>query len=171
MVRTSTRAAREAQTAAPAHTSAEPVRWSESGAFVLLVDDSEDDLYLASRTLRRAGVSQRIVTATDGLEVLDLIQMDRERGRALPLLLVIDLDLPRQSGLEVVRLLRAGTSTARLPVIVLTGCAQGAATFPTGDFGNAVFVVKPLTVENFQRAVRELCVDDVLEADAMRRTT
>jgi two-component system response regulator len=159
--------AREAETIR-AHRGPSQSPTLQTGSYVLIVDDNECDLLLQSRMLKRAGVALPIVTARDGLEALDLIHLNRAAGRGLPRLVLADLRLPRQSGLELVQLLRAGLSTRDIPVIVLTGCSCGAAAFPVRDFQLAGFLSKPVTIATFQGAVRELDLADVLESSERR---
>ncbi len=155
-------AARQAETI-PADSGV--VRRSESApeSFILMVDDNEDDVFLGRRALRRARVGSPVVVVNDGLEALDLIWSRIRAGASLPSVILLDLDLPRQSGMDVLQLLRAAPSTASLPVIVLTGCNHGGSSFRVNDFKCAAFLRKPITSESFERVLGELNVLDVLD--------
>src|SRR5271157_4721613 len=91
---------------------------------ILLVEDNPDDETLTLRALRKNNITNEVVVARDGAEALDyLFGTGQYQGRdtsALPQVVLLDLQLPKIDGLEVVRRLRADARTKLLPVVILT---------------------------------------------------
>src|SRR5229473_3318412 len=90
---------------------------------ILLAEDDEGHASLIQRNLRRAGIVNEIKHVQDGQEALDYIDCQgRFSGRVPngPLLLVLDINMPRVDGVEVLRRVKADARTARLPVVMLT---------------------------------------------------
>src|SRR5580693_2325103 len=91
---------------------------------ILLIEDDVDDERLTLRALRRNNIMNEVVVACDGQEAVDyLFAAGKYEGRdpkELPAVVVLDLHLPKVSGLEVLKRIRAAETTKRLPVVVLT---------------------------------------------------
>lgn len=91
---------------------------------ILLVEDNEDDAELTARAFSRAKIANPLVHVTDGVEALDYLFgrgrfADRD-VRVLPVVVLLDLKLPRLDGLDVLKAIRAGDQTRFLPVVMLT---------------------------------------------------
>ena len=82
---------------------------------ILLVEDNPDDELLTRRALKKSGISHRVAVVRDGEEALELLLGAED----LPRLVLLDLNLPKVDGLEVLRRLRADERTRGLPVVVL----------------------------------------------------
>jgi two-component system response regulator len=97
-----------------------------SGKLILLVEDNADDEELTLRALRQAKIANDIVIVRDGKQALDyLFAEGGEAGRGLsrmPAVVLLDLKLPKISGLEVLERMRADERTKLVPVVVLTSC-------------------------------------------------
>jgi two-component system response regulator len=87
---------------------------------ILLVEDNPDDEALTLRALSRHGISGEVVVVRDGQEALDWLGAAAEP----PALILLDLQLPRIDGLEVLRRLRATPRTALIPVVILTSSKE-----------------------------------------------
>lgn len=91
---------------------------------VLLIEDDIDDERLTLRALRKNNVNNEVVVACDGQEAIDyLFRTGKFAGAgqaALPVVIILDLKLPKLSGLEVLRHIRESDSTRHIPVVVLT---------------------------------------------------
>ncbi|MGH2968664.1 MAG: response regulator [Solirubrobacteraceae bacterium] len=119
-------------------------------ARVLLVEDNEADVRLVIEALREAGDSVRLSAVGDGEQALAYLR--RENGFAeapRPDLVLLDLNLPRKNGLEVLDELRADPGLASLPVIVLTSSAAAQDVASCYSHGANAFVVKPLELDAF----------------------
>jgi len=123
---------------------------SHRPARVLLVEDNEADVRLTREALREAGEDVRLSAVGDGEQALAYLR--REAGFAeapRPDLVLLDLNLPRKNGLEVLDELRADERLAAIPVIVLTSSAARADVEAAYTRGANAFVVKPLELDAF----------------------
>jgi len=91
------------------------------GRQILLVEDNPDDVTLTLRAFERNNIINEVLVAQDGAEAIDyLLPEDRPQGADLPTVVLLDLKLPKISGLDVLRRIRDDQRTRRLPVVILT---------------------------------------------------
>jgi two-component system, response regulator len=119
---------------------------------ILLVEDDPNDLELTMRTLRRHHLANSIVVARDGAEAIEQLLGEQP----LPRLVLLDLKLPKRTGLEVLRALRADARTQDVPVVVLTSTDDRREIEACYAAGANSFVRKPVDFGAFDRAVREI---------------
>lgn len=128
--------------------------------FILLVEDNPDDEELMLRALRKNGISQRVEVVRDGAEAADFLfargAFARRDVLDLPRVMLLDLQLPKLSGLDVLRLLRADARTRRIPVVVLTSSAEASDIEQAYDLGANSYVRKPVEFDEFVEFVRSL---------------
>ena len=127
---------------------------------ILIVEDNPDHLELTVLTLKEHGVTAEIVVACDGAAALDyLFGRGEHLGRDTkhqPNLVLLDMRLPKLSGLDVLRSIRAEHSTAKVPVVMLTYSSEQsdmAASYQSGANG---FVRKPVDFEAFSEKLNHL---------------
>jgi CheY-like chemotaxis protein len=129
---------------------------------ILLVEDNPQDEILTLRALRRANVANRIDIAHDGQQALDYLFRQGEfagrLGPELPTVVLLDIGLPRLSGLEVLERLRADERTALLPVVILTSSDEERDRLTSYEFGCNSFVRKPVDFSEFAETVARLGV-------------
>ena len=98
------------------------------GKIILLVEDNPNDEALTLRALKKNNIRNEIIVVRDGVEALDwLFALGSHAGRdttVLPQLVLLDLKLPKLSGLEVLRAMRAHPTTKRVPVVLLTSSKE-----------------------------------------------
>jgi len=124
---------------------------------ILLVEDNPDDLELTQLALREAKVSNRLVVARDGVEALDLLFRDGGDGHPLrPIVVLLDLKLPRVDGLQVLERIRGDARTRELPVVVLTSSDEEEDRHRSYALHVNSYVRKPVDFDRFQAAVRQL---------------
>lgn len=127
---------------------------------ILLVEDNPDDELLALRALGKNGIAGDVVVAHDGVEALDyLFATGDHAGRdasVLPRLILLDLNLPKVSGLEVLRRLRSDERTRLLPVVILSSSSEQRDMHDGYSLGANSYVRKPVNFEQFVRAVEQL---------------
>ena len=130
---------------------------------ILLVEDNPQDELLILRVLRKAMVANRIVVVRDGQQALDYLfhegEFARPGGGDLPVVVVLlDVHLPRLSGLEVLERLRADERTRLLPVVILTSSDEVRDRLQSYEHGANSFVRKPLDFAEFAETVARLGV-------------
>jgi CheY-like chemotaxis protein len=127
---------------------------------VLLVEDNPHDAELAIRALRSQHLANRIVTVEDGAEALDfLFCRGSHAGRDInerPRVVLLDLKLPKLSGLEVLKEVRRDERTRTIPIVVLTSSAEDRDIASAYALGANSYVVKPVDFDHFSEAVRGL---------------
>lgn len=127
---------------------------------ILVVEDNPDDEQFTLRALRQASVSGEIVVARDGREALDFLFGEGSyQGRDLrrkPAVILLDLKLPKVSGLEVLERMRADPATRLIPVVVLTSSSEDEDKLKSYRLGANSYVRKPVEFGAFARAVTQL---------------
>ncbi len=126
---------------------------------ILLVEDNPDDEALTLRALKRANFANDVVVARDGAEALDfLFGTDSHEGREieLPRVILLDLNLPKIDGLEVLRRIRAEKRTKLLPVVILTSSNEERDVINGYELGANSYVRKPIDFAEFAGAVAQL---------------
>ena len=119
---------------------------------ILLVEDNPDDEKLTLRAMRMSELPGEIRVAHDGAEALELL-LNSEK---LPSLVVLDLKLPKVSGLEVLQKLRENDRTKRLPIVVLTSSDEERDISESYSLGANSYVRKPVDFDAFLSAVKQL---------------
>lgn len=133
----------------------------ESGApYILLVEDSAEDLELAERALRKGQPSLQIQVARDGVEALDFVFGEgAHAGRDValaPKVVFLDLKLPRVDGIEVLKRLKSDPRTSAIPVVMLTSSMEQQDVQRCYALGVNSYIVKPVTFERYTAAVQQL---------------
>jgi two-component system response regulator len=119
---------------------------------ILLVEDTEDDIELTKRALKKNRLTNPLIIARDGQEALDYLLGDEE----LPAMVLLDLQLPKVGGLEVLRRLKAESRTRLLPVIILTSSREERDIVEGYTHGANSYIRKPVDFDQFTEAVRQL---------------
>lgn len=129
---------------------------------VLLVEDSPDDVALTLRAFQRAGITNQVVVMEDGVDALEYLfgegRFAAEGPAPQPLVVLLDLNLPRLDGHQVLRRIRADPRTRHLPVVVLTSSVEEQDVVRSYDSGANSYVRKPVSFLTFVEAARQLGV-------------
>lgn len=125
---------------------------------ILLVEDNADDELLTVRAFKRNSITNEIIVARDGVEALDyLFGTGAAGGEPLrPQVVLLDLNLPRLSGLEVLRRIRGDERTRSQPVVVLTSSKEEEDILRSYDLGANGYVRKPVDFAAFNEVIRAL---------------
>jgi CheY-like chemotaxis protein len=121
---------------------------------ILLIEDNADDELLTRRAFRKNNILNEVVVAHDGAEAVDLLL-----GSSVPpapAVILLDLNLPKISGLEVLRRLRADERTRLLPVVILTSSREEQDLIEGYRLGANSYVRKPVDFAEFLNATRQL---------------
>jgi two-component system response regulator len=121
---------------------------------ILLVEDNADDEQLTLRAMRQSDIPNMIRVARDGAEAIEYL-FGNGAGR-LPDLVLLDLKLPKISGLEVLQRIRAEDKSRSLPVVVLTSSDEERDIVKSYDLGANSYIRKPVDFDEFIDAVRQL---------------
>ena len=122
---------------------------------ILLVEDNPVDLDLTLRAFKRRNLTNPILVARDGQEALDWI-FRWAAGETLPLVVLLDLKLPRVDGLEVLSRFREHAVTRDLPVVVLTSSDEAQDVRSAYQFGANSYIVKPVNFEKFVEVAAQI---------------
>ena len=127
---------------------------------ILLVEDNPTDEELTLRALRKSNILNRVIVARDGAEALDyLFARNAYAGRdtrELPQVVLLDLNLPKIGGLDVLRAIRADERTKLLPVVILTSSKEDKDLLGGYASGANSYIVKPVDFTQFAESVRHL---------------
>jgi two-component system response regulator len=127
---------------------------------ILLVEDNPDDVLLTRRAFAKNGFSNRIVVLPDGESCIQalLAGPDAQTPALSPAIVLLDINLPRVGGLDVLRRIRAEQATRALPVIMLTTSREQRDIAESYRLGANSFVRKPIAFSEFLAMVRILGV-------------
>jgi chemotaxis family two-component system response regulator Rcp1 len=124
---------------------------------ILLVEDNPGDVRLTREALKDAQILNNVTVARDGVEALAIIRREGEHASApTPDLILLDLNLPKVHGLEVLRQLKSSDAKKRIPIIVLTSSKAEADIAKTYDLHANCFVTKPIDLGQFVKVVRSI---------------
>lgn len=122
---------------------------------ILLVEDNPMDVDLTKRALRRHRLANELVIARDGEEAVNLIPR-WETGEAAPTLILLDLKLPRLSGLEVLEQLKQHPTYCAIPVVVLTTSRDDGDVKRAYQLGANSYIVKPVDFDKFVEVAAQI---------------
>jgi CheY-like chemotaxis protein len=124
---------------------------------ILLVEDDQQDIELTVRAFKKARITNPLQIARDGQEALDFVfaNADEENFRS-SLLVLLDLNLPKVSGLEVLRRIKADQRTQNIPVIILTVSTRDRDIAECRTLGAQDYIVKPVGFQNFSEITPRL---------------
>ena len=127
---------------------------------ILLVEDNPDDVELTRLAFEEANVANRLVVVSDGAEALDYLfargKHAQRNPAELPSIVLLDLNLPKVDGREVLQAIRAEPATRGLPVIVLTTSAEPFDVEASYALGVNSYIQKPVDFERFVWAVKQV---------------
>ena len=133
---------------------------TESVVEILLVEDNPSDVELTLHALRKNNFTNRIHVVRDGEEAMEFIFCEGDysgrRPEEGPKVVLLDLHLPKVSGLEVLRRVKADSRTNAIPIVVLTSSREERDVVDSYQLGVNSYIVKPVDFNQFTEAVRTL---------------
>jgi CheY-like chemotaxis protein len=126
---------------------------------IIMVEDDEGHARLIQKNIRRAGVTNEIVAFQDGTSALAYLLGPDGSGKVSagrPLLILLDLNLPDMTGVDILKIVKENESLKRTPVVVLTTTDDQREIQRCYDLGCNVYITKPVNYEGFSNAIRQL---------------
>ena len=126
---------------------------------IIMIEDDEGHARLIEKNIRRAGVSNQIVPFTDGTSALDYLMGPDGSGEVSSgrqLLILLDLNLPDMTGVDILEKVKSNEHTRRSPVVVLTTTDDQREIQRCYDLGANVYITKPVDYDGFANAIRQL---------------
>jgi CheY-like chemotaxis protein len=126
---------------------------------ILLAEDSEQDVELTLTALEEYDLANEVVVARDGADALDyLYRRGRFAGHAnnLPVVAMLDLKMPKVTGLEVLRQMKSDPGLKRIPVVMLTSSREEQDLVRSYDLGVNAYVVKPGDFHKFAESIKQI---------------
>jgi two-component system response regulator len=129
--------------------------------FILLVEDNSADEELTRRALGKSGAAFDVVAMHDGAEALDFLHCTGEHagrdGSQMPRVVLLDLQLPRLNGFELLERLRADERTRLLPIVILSSSDEAKDVSQSYAMGANSYVRKPVDFSTFNESMQQLC--------------
>lgn len=126
---------------------------------IVMIEDDDGHARLIEKNIRRAGITNEIIPFALGKDALDYIEREGRVGREggdRKILVLLDLNLPDMSGLDILAKVKGDERTKRIPIIVLTTTDDKVEIQKCYDLGCSAYVKKPLEYEAFANSVRQL---------------
>src|SRR5262245_47543741 len=126
---------------------------------ILLVEDDRKDIELTMAAFSESNISNEVIAVRDGAETLDDLYRRGNyagRGEGHPLVILLDLKLPRVDGIQVLQCLKADPLLRSIPVVMLTSSREESDVMRSYNLGVNAYVVKPVDFHDFSKAIREI---------------
>ena len=127
---------------------------------ILFVEDSADDAALTIRALKKGGVTNKLHHVINGAEALDFLYCKGEfatrSAQEFPKLILLDLKMPKISGLQVLEKIKSDPNLKSIPVVMLTSSNEGPDIEKCFALGANSYIVKPVDSDNFFKTVKEI---------------
>lgn len=122
---------------------------------ILLIEDNPGDVRLTQEALKDAKIVNAVTVARDGVDAMAFLRRQGEHADApTPDLILLDLNLPRRSGFEVLEDLRGSPDLKRIPVVILTSSSAEQDVLSTYDLQANCYITKPVDLEQFLNVIR-----------------
>lgn len=121
---------------------------------ILLVEDNVSDAEMTIRALRKGNIANNILHVEDGVEAIEFLFSVSATPK--PKVILLDLKMPRINGIELLQKIKADDRTKKIPVVVLTSSKEDPDIKKCYELGVNAYVVKPVSVVEFNKAVQDL---------------
>ena len=132
----------------------------QSEVDILLVEDNESDAEMTMRALKKNHLANRLLHVSNGVEALDFLFAEGAYcGRQMeniPKVILLDLKMPKISGIEVLKKIKLDVRTKKIPVVVLTSSKEDPDIKQCYELGANGYVVKPVAFDHFHKAISDL---------------
>ena len=127
--------------------------------FILIAEDDADDRYLMKTALEETGVTEVVEYVENGVEVMSFLESINEDNGELnyPQFILLDLNMPKMDGREVLKKIKSNDSFRKIPVIVFSTTKNQLEVKRCYDLGANTYIVKPVTYDSLVDTIREIC--------------
>ena len=132
---------------------------SRAPSDILLVEDNVNDVAITLHAFQSANLGNRVHVARDGVEALEFLFANGSDGQPvlpMPRLILLDLNMPRLDGHELLKRIKGDPQTCKIPVVVLTSSSEEDDVMRTYETGANSYIIKPVDFEQFTDAVRDI---------------
>jgi chemotaxis family two-component system response regulator Rcp1 len=130
---------------------------SKAGIRILWAEDSISDILLIKEAFRQAGLKHRLNVVSNGVEALDFLFRRARFTHALtPELIIIDLNMPKKTGREVIQEIKADPALSKIPLVVLTSSNSDQDVLEGLDLKHSIYLVKPATFEALVELAKQI---------------
>ncbi len=123
---------------------------------VVLVEDNPVDVAFTKIILRKAGLDRNLLVAQDGKEAIEALMRLKESGSRIPDLILLDINLPDISGIDLLTRLKDDSRLCRIPVVMLTGSNVDDDIQKSYDLGASTYLVKPISKDALMLVIKNL---------------
>jgi chemotaxis family two-component system response regulator Rcp1 len=123
---------------------------------ILLVEDNEGDILLTREALEEARIINKVSIARDGMEAIRFLKSQPPFSSSMPDLILLDINLPKMNGTEVLGIIKSDPELKRIPVIMLTTSSSEKDILASYDNYANCFITKPVDLEKFMDVVRTI---------------
>lgn len=124
---------------------------------ILVADDNPFDVELIIESLKEFNISNRIFVVNDGVEVIEYLKCEgkyKDRFPEMPLFLLLDMNMPKMNGLQVLQIVKKDPKLKTLPIVILTSTQEKRIMQESYQSGTNAFVTKPLNFDEFNNAIK-----------------
>ena len=128
---------------------------------ILLAEDDPQDVELTLEALREHKLANRVVVVRDGVQAMDFLRCEGDyaaRGPEKPVVILLDIKMPRMDGLEVLQIIKKDPELRTIPVVMLTSSRESPDLITSYQLGVNAYVVKPVDFPKFFQAIKQLGV-------------
>jgi CheY-like chemotaxis protein len=139
---------------------------------ILIIEDDDRDIELTITALEEINLANEVVIAKDGLEALDYLYGRGDfsgRTEGLPVLVLLDIKIPKMDGFEVLRIMKADSVLKRIPVVLFTSSIEEKDIVKSYDTGANGFVEKPITFDGFFEVIKKISLFWILTNETLPR--
>jgi two-component system, response regulator len=123
---------------------------------VMLVEDNPEDVAFTKIILRKTGLGRNLLVALDGKEAVEALVRLKESGAKTPDLLLLDINLPDISGIDLLTKLKTDSKLSLIPVVMLTGSNFDDDIQKSYDLGASTYLVKPISKDALMLVIENL---------------
>ncbi len=127
--------------------------------FILIAEDDADDRYLMKTALEESGVTEQAKYVENGVELINYLESisDENREQHYPKFILLDLNMPKMDGREVLKRMKSNDAYKKIPIIVFSTTKNQLEVNRCYDLGANTYVVKPVSYDTLVETIREIC--------------